>query len=222
VDATGVVRAMHRPAREYLGVQDDPRGRELKEVLCPDVLDRVGGAALRITSDDATRFEEVELPVGEGVRLRLAVHELVGPEGRRLGRVILAREISHEPMRRRFDAIVESIARAEGSLRDPLRRAQEELHALMREVKGSSVASPGMSELAERTSRTLTAVQYWLAVDDAMATEDYPDAQPLLDRMRLATARWPLPEHLPQRVHELAQRVESYYESGENPKQRVL
>jgi CheY-like chemotaxis protein len=222
VDATGVVRAMNRPAREYLGVQDDPRGRELKEVLCPDVLDRVGGAALRITSDDATRFEEVELPVGEGVRLRLAVHELVGPEGRRLGRVILAREISHEPMRRRFDAIVESIARAEGSLRDPLRRAQEELHALMREVKGSSVASPGMSELAERTSRTLTAVQYWLAVDDAMATEDYPDAQPLLDRMRLATARWPLPEHLPQRVHELAQRVESYYESGENPKQRVL
>lgn len=222
VDAAGVVRAMNRPARQYLGVQEDPRGRALEAVLRPEVLDRVGGAALRITTDDATRFEEVELPVGEGVRLRLAVHELTDPSGRRLGRVILGREISHEPLRRRFDEIVETLAKAEGSLREPLLHAREDLRALMEEVKGSSVASPGMSELAERTSRTLTAIEYWLAVDDALAVEDYPDAQPLMDRMRLATARWPLPDRLPQRVCELARRVESYYESGENPKQRVL
>ena len=40
--------------------------------------------------------------------------------------------------------------------------------------------------------------------------------------MRIARARWPLPDRLPERVRELARRVEDYYESGENPKQPVL
>ncbi len=222
VDAGGVVRAMNRPAREYLGVKGDPRGRSLQEVLGPEVLDRVAGAAIRITSDEELGFEEIELPVGNGVRLRVAVHGLTSPDGRELGRVILAREISHEPLRRRFDEIVERLASAPGSLREALVEAQEELRQLSAAAGASSVSSPGMSELAERTSRTLTAIEYWLAVDDVMASEDYPDAQPLLDRMRIASSRWPLPDHLPERVRELARRVESYYESGENPKQRVL
>jgi hypothetical protein len=59
-------------------------------------------------------------------------------------------------------------------------------------------------------------------VDDALAREDYPDAQLLQDRMRVGLARWPLPDQVPPRVSELAKRVEEYYESGENPKQRVL
>jgi hypothetical protein len=79
-----------------------------------------------------------------------------------------------------------------------------------------------MSELGERVSRTLTAVENWLAVDDAMAREEFPDPQLLQDRMRIATGRWPLSDELPERVGELARRVEEYYESGENPKQRVL
>ena len=47
------------------------------------------------------------------------------------------------------------------------------------------------------------------------------EVQPLVDRMRLANQRWPQ-QRLPERVRELARRVESYYESGENPKQPVL
>ena len=91
----------------------------------------------------------------------------------------------------------------------------------MRRGVPKRVASPGRAELRDRATRTLTAIEYWLAVDDALAREAFPDAQPLLDRMRLANQRWPQ-ERLPGRVRELAQRVESYYESGENPKQPVL
>ena len=79
-----------------------------------------------------------------------------------------------------------------------------------------------MAELTERASRTQTAMQNWLDVDDVMVREDYPDAQLLLDRMRVATERWPRSESVPDRVQQLAQQVEDYYESGENSKQRVL
>jgi hypothetical protein len=59
-------------------------------------------------------------------------------------------------------------------------------------------------------------------VDQALASEAYPDAQLLRERMRLAMARWPLPDQMPERVLELARSVESYYESGENPKRSIL
>ncbi len=71
-------------------------------------------------------------------------------------------------------------------------------------------------------SRTLTAIENWLDVDEALAREDFPDSQVLQDRMRIAMARWPLSDEVPERVRELARRVEEYYESGENSKQRVL
>ena len=79
-----------------------------------------------------------------------------------------------------------------------------------------------MAELEERVSRTQTAIANWLAVDDVIAREEYPDAQLLLDRMRVASQRWPVPDTLPARVVELHQAVETYYESGENPRKRVL
>jgi CheY-like chemotaxis protein len=222
VDASGVVRAMNRPARAYLGVTLDPRGRPLKDVLPPDVLAAVAGAAGRMTEEGGARFEELELPVGDGVRLRVAVHTLEGPDGRELGRVILAREISHEPLRRRFDALVEQLSAEPEALRERLHAAQEELAVLAEEARRSGVVSPGMSELSERVSRTMTAIEYWLAVDDALACEDYPDAQSLIDRMRVASSRWPLADRLPARVRKLARLVESYYETGDNPKQPIL
>jgi hypothetical protein len=40
--------------------------------------------------------------------------------------------------------------------------------------------------------------------------------------MRIGLSRWPLPEDLPERVRALARRVESYYQTGENPGQPVL
>jgi CheY-like chemotaxis protein len=221
IDAGGVVRAANRLAREYLGLPADARGRPLDQALSPEVLERVGGAAMTLESE-AGCYQEMELPVGRGVRLRVHARTLARPDGGALGRVILAREISHEPLRRRFDEIVEGLVGAgDGALRERLAQAQREIEKLAREAGSEGVASPGRAELRDRATRTLTAIEYWLAVDDALAREAYPDAQPLLDRMRLANQRWPQ-ERLPERVRELARRVESYYESGENPKQPVL
>ena len=59
-------------------------------------------------------------------------------------------------------------------------------------------------------------------VDEALAQEDFPDVQLLQDRMRVALTRWPLADEIPERVRELAHRVEEYYESGENPKEPIL
>ena len=53
-------------------------------------------------------------------------------------------------------------------------------------------------------------------------SEEFPDAQLLMERMRLAGERWPLADRLPERVRALGRQVETYYEPGENPKQRVL
>jgi elongation factor P hydroxylase len=79
-----------------------------------------------------------------------------------------------------------------------------------------------MAEQAERVSRALTAIEHWIAVDDALAGESYPDAQLLRERMRVAMSRWPLPDKIPERVRELGRGVEAYYETGENPRRRTL
>jgi CheY-like chemotaxis protein len=221
VDAAGVVRAANRLAGEYLGLPADARGRPLEEVLAPEIRERVSAVAATLESE-AGCYQEMELPVGKGVRLRVHARTLAGLGGGTLGRVILAREISHEPLRRRFDEILDGlVASGDGALRELLANAQREITKLVREAGSEGVASPGRTELRDRATRTLTAIEYWLAVDDTLAREAFPDAQPLLDRMRLANQRWPQ-ERLPERVRELARRVESYYESGENPKQPVL
>jgi CheY-like chemotaxis protein len=219
VDAHGVVRAANRLAREYLGLADDVRGRVLEEALPGAVREQVS-AALELDSD-AGCYQEMDLPVGKGVRLRLHARALARPGGGPLGRVVLAKEISHEPARRKLDEVVEGLVSADGALRERLASAQKELAGLVRELRETGVTSPGRAELRDRATRTQTAIEYWLAVDDALAREAFPDAQPLVDRMRLANQRWPQ-ERLPERVRELARRVESYYESGENPKQPVL
>ena len=110
----------------------------------------------------------------------------------------------------------------DGELRAELEQACEQLRGLSEEVRNSHIDSPGMGQLAERLSRTLTAVENWIDVDEAIGREDFPDAHVLLDRMRVAKTRWPLAEELPARVRELAKRVDQYYESGENSKQSVL
>jgi len=150
------------------------------------------------------------------------VKRLDDETGRCFGRVIFLREISHEPMQRRFIDAVNDVVGGTGELRGRLSGAREQLRALSEELAASRVASPGMAELGERISRALTAIENWIDVDDALATEDYPDAQLLQDRMRVAMTRWPLADEIPERVRELARRVEEYYESGDNPKQRIL
>jgi len=223
IDAAGVVRAANRPAREWLGLERDPRGRVLQDVLETAGLERLGGVAAHISSDDEVNYQEVDFEhEKQRVRLRISVQTLCDPEGRDLGRVILAREISHEPLRRRFDELLAGILESEGEVRGMLEKSLVELGTLREQVSGSTIESPGMAELADRISRSLTAIEYWLEVDDSLAREDYPEAQLLLDRTRIAMLRWPLPDQLPARVRDLARRVESYYESGENSKQRTL
>jgi FixJ family two-component response regulator len=222
IDPAGVVQAANQPARRFLGLGDDPRGRGLDAVLGAD-LRAVAEAVVRLSAADASGFEEIDLAQrGCARRLRVAVSTLADRSGEPLGRVLLLREISHEPLRRRFEDLLGELVNEPGELRPCLERAVAELRKLADEVRASRVGSPEMAELGERSSRTVTALENWLAVDDALAAEAYPDAQLLQDRVRVARSRWPLPEELPARVRELERRVEAYYESGENPKRRTL
>jgi CheY-like chemotaxis protein len=223
LDEGGVVRAANRPVRDYLALEGDARGRPLGEVLRRHALEHLGGAAFRLAAGGGPHFEDVEVRVGGCAhRLRVTVKSLDDETGRSFGRVIFLREISHEPMQRRFIDAVNDVVAGAGELRGRLAGAREHLRVLREELVASRVASPGMAELGERISRALTAIENWIDVDDALASEDYPDAQLLQDRMRVSMARWPLADEIPERVRELARRVEEYYESGENPKQRVL
>lgn len=223
VDAAGSVRQANRLARDYLGLGRDPHGRPLAQILEERGLGDLGAAALRLAADPERRTEELDVHVaGCPLRLRVSVQTLDDPEDGELGRVLLMREISHEPARRRVDELVAEISSEDGPLRERIGKTVAELRSFAEAGGESRVASPGMADLAERTSRTLTALESWLAVDDALALEDYPDAQLLLDRMRIAAARWPLPDRIPARVAQLARSVEVYYESGENRKERIL
>jgi len=217
----GAVEATNRPARSYLGLESDPHGLPLEQVLEAPALAPLRNAWAGIASGEVPS-QEIALEAGRRVRLRVSAETLEGGDGQKLGRVLLLREISHEPLRRRFEEKLAALATVEGSLRPRLEALVQEVRALGENVRASGVSSPGMGELADRASRTVTALENWLAVDDAMAEEDFPDAQVLLDRMRVAMARWPLPEEIPGRVRELAGRVEAYYESGENSRQRTL
>jgi len=229
VDAAGTVRAANRTGREYLGLHQDPNGQPLEKVLGAEALREVREVSRRLgigcegAAGAHADYEELDVAAGGvSLRLRVAVRTLSDASRRTLGRVILMREISHEPLRWRFDEILHEIQSADGGLRPRLEQALQELGDFAGKVQQSGVASQGMAELGERISRTRTAIENWLAVDDALLREGYPDARLLVERMRVASSRWPLPEALPERVRRLAQRVESYYANGENPGQPVL
>jgi CheY-like chemotaxis protein len=223
LDRDGVVRASNEPARAFLGLGDELRGHGIRELLSKKGLDDLCVAVERLSDDQEGGFEDHDLPAGgKGYRVRLSSQALQGSDSEHLGRVVFVKEISHEPLRREFESIVSRVAGQEGSLREPLEQALEGLGELASKVGATGVASPGMGELAERVSRSRTAVENWLDVDEVLMRDEYPDAQLLLDRMRVASQRWPKSEDLPERVNALAQRVESYYESGENPRERVL
>ncbi len=224
VDAAGVIQAVNRPVREFLGLEQNARNRSLKEVLEHHELSKIGGAAMKTAGDDAVGYEDVEVGrEGRSHRFRVTSHRLADGSGETFGRVILLREVSHEPLLRRYnDLLSEMIGAEQGALRAALERAREQLPELAERVRASRVHSAGMSEVAERISRTLSSVENWLEVDETLSREDFPDAQILQDRMRIATTRWPLPDEVPEPVRELQRRVEEYYESGENPRRRTL
>lgn len=219
VDAQGIVRASNRPAREYLSLGADPRGVSLSSILQELGLEGLGNTVMRLLDEGPGAYEEMELPGGSRpLRVRISADRL----DEQVGSVILFKEVSHEPLRRRFEEIVAGISDTEGSIRPVLEEALAQLSEVARCAGELGVRSARMAELKERVSRTQTAIQSWLDVDDAVAREEYPDAQLLLDRMRVASQRWPDKDALPERVAELQQLVDDYYESGENPRKRVL
>ncbi len=218
LDQAGVIQAINRPVREYFGLERDPRGRRFDELLKDKGLEAVAAATLAVATEDGPTYSDMD--IGQH-RFRITSRRL-SAQGEALGRVVLFREVSHEPLRRRFDDLVGEWVSCDGPVRAHFEQGRGQLIELGEAVRGASVQTPGMKELADRISRARTSVENWLAVDDALASEEYPDAQVLQDRMRVASARWPLGDELPPRVADLAQRVADYYESGEQLREATL
>jgi CheY-like chemotaxis protein len=223
IDREHVVQAANKPALALLRCNGaDPRGRKIDELLGSVGLSELGSAVRRLEEEHGS-FEDMDLRIdGKGHQIRISSENLPGEDGGSLGRVILFKEISHEPLRRRLEELVAGIVKGGDVTRETLERTLDELQVLAAEVKASGIDSIGMSTLSERVSRSQTAIQNWLDVDEELATNEFPDAQLLIDRMRVATQRWPYSDELPESVRELGRRVEAYYESGENPRQRVF
>ncbi len=224
VDTDDTVHAINHPARRHLGIDGEAVGAKVGDVLENSGHGAIADALKSATEEEGGAFEGLELPSnGAAQQLRISARPLEGHEGLSLGRVLFFKEISHEPLRRRFEELLLGLSdEAEGSLRERLQATLEELAKLGSEVSGSGITSPSMSLLAERVERTQTAITSWLEIDDVLCREDFPDAQMLIERMRIANKRWPASVLVPEQVTTLARRVEAYYESGENPKQRVL
>jgi len=218
LDADGRIQAVNRPVREYFGIEANARGRAFGELLGECGLAAVGEAAVAVAQEGGVRYHDVQV---EGNRFRVTTRQLEA-DGELLGRVVLFREISHEPLQRRFNDLLSDLLTVDEDLRERLETVREQLPLLAAEVGSSSIQSAGMTELAERISRARTSVENWLDVDDAMAREDFPDAQVLQDRMRIAMSRWPLAGEVPARVKQLAEQVADYYESGEKSREAVL
>ncbi len=226
IDADGVVRAVNQPARAFIGIEGDIVGRTLASVMEREDLAELSERVRALADEAGGSFEELDLGVGAGHRIRVSVQSLSNEDGTHLGRVILFKEISHEPLTRNLEEIVDRVSDTKtsgpGPLREALEKALADLADLGARVAGAGIESANMSELRERVSRTQTAIGNWLDVDDTLAGEAYPDAQMLRDRLRVAAQRWPLRESLPDGVIALSKAVEAYYESGENPRQRIL
>jgi CheY-like chemotaxis protein len=124
VDSADIIQAANRPAREFLGLQGDLRDRTLTDVLEAHGLTAVGAAAARIAADDSVSYEDVELSMGgQPHRFRIVCHIFTDESGDDYGRVILAREISHERLRSLFDDIVGRLVEIDGDLLVELEQA---------------------------------------------------------------------------------------------------
>jgi len=222
----GIVRAVNKPAMAFIGLEEDIRGRSIEEILGRQHFAELGARVRALAEESGGGFEEVDIGDGAGHRVRVSSQALADEAGETMGRVILFKEISHEPLTRDLEGIVGRISETksteQGVLREALEAALGELAGLADHVSGVGVESANMSELGERVSRTQTAIGNWLDIDDALAGDDFPDAQLLRDRLSVAAQRWPRSEGLPEGVVVLAKAVEDYYESGENNRQRIL
>lgn len=222
IDRDGVVRAVNKPAIAFIGLDEDIRGLPIGEVMSRHGLEELGNVVRALAADSGGSFEEVDLGVGGGHQIRISNQALAGASGETIGRVILFKEISHEPLTRDFEEIAGRVSAQNGEVRAVLENALKELADLDERVNNVHVESANMTELVERVSRARTAISNWLDVDDALGEDEFPDAQLLRDRLSVASRRWPRSEAPPERVSLLIKAVEDYYETGENPRERIL
>ena len=176
VDASGVIQAVNRPARDYLALEGDLRGKPLAKVFEKHGLAEVGKAAFALADDRERTWVDVEVRIAQrGHRLRITMHSLTDGGGAAFGRVILIREISHEPMQRRFDDLMGDIVACTGrAARRDSKKPASCCAPWSREAQESRIDSPGMGELVERIARTRTAIENWLDVDEALVARGLP------------------------------------------------
>jgi len=226
LDRDGIVRAVNQPAKAFIGLESDIQGHSIDDILGKEHLKELADRVRTLAEESGGSFEEVDIGIGPGHRLRISNQALADSNGETMGRVIMFKEISHEPLTRDLEKLIGRVSQAKspasGALREVLETTLLDLATLFDRVSGVGVESANMSELKERVSRIRTAIGNWLDVDDALVGDAYPDAQMLRDRLNIAGQRWPSSEPMPDGVVGLSKAVEDYYETGENPRQRIL
>lgn len=226
LDRDGIVRAVNQPAKAFIGLESDIQGHSIDDILGKEHLKELADRVRTLAEESGGSFEEVDIGIGPGHRLRISNQALADSNGETMGRVIMFKEISHEPLTRDLEELIGRVSQtkspASGALREVLETTLLDLVRLGDRVSGVGVESANMSELKERVSRIRTAIGNWLDVDDALVGDAYPDAQMLRDRLNIAGQRWPSSEPMPDGLVGLSKAVEDYYETGENPRQRIL
>ena len=226
LDRDGIVRAVNQPAKAFIGLESDIQGHSIDDILGKEHLTELADRVRTLADESGGSFEEVDIGIGPGHRLRISNQALADSNGETMGRVIMFKEISHEPLTRDLEELIGRVSQtkspASGALREVLETTLLDLARLGDRVSGVGVESANMSELKERVSRIRTAIGNWLDVDDALVGDAYPDAQMLRDRLNIAGQRWPSSEPMPDGLVGLSKAVEDYYETGENPRQRIL
>lgn len=226
LDRDGIVRAVNQPAKAFIGLESNIQGHSIDEILGKEHLKELADRVRNLADESGGSFEEVDIGIGPGHRLRISNQALADSNGETMGRVIMFKEISHEPLTRDLEELIGRVSQtkspASGALREVLETTLLDLVRLGDRVSGVGVESANMSELKERVSRIRTAIGNWLDVDDALVGDAYPDVQMLRDRLNIAGQRWPSSEPMPDGLVGLSKAVEDYYETGENPRQRIL
>ena len=90
--------------------------------------------------------------------MRVSSQALADESGQTMGRVILFKEISHEPLARDLEELLGRVSETKttepGVLRSALEMALTDLASFGERVSGVGVESANMSDLRERVSRT--------------------------------------------------------------------
>ena len=156
VDRDGIVRAVNKPATAFIGLDEDVRGRSIDSVLARNHLTDLGRTVRALAEEAGGSFEEVDLRVGAGHRIRVSNQALVDEAGQLMGRVVLFKEISHEPLTREFEAIVGQLSAFDSDAVGHCGRTRNALAALTtlgERVKAARIESANMTEARRDASR---------------------------------------------------------------------